>query len=300
MTTPDIDNINVTAFDPMPSPEEIHARLPLSASAAGLVMRARGAAQHPRPQGPAAVRRRRPVLDPRPGGRLDYARRLKALADEVGDTLYLVMRVYFEKPRTTTGWKGYINDPDMDDSFHVDQGMQKGPQFPARTRRTRAAGRHRGARPDRAAVSRRPDLVDGDRRAHHRIADAPRDIVRPVDAGRLQERHQRRCRHRRQRHPFRLAAAQLPRHQRPGAHVDRAHARQPLRPPRPARRRRPTELRHGQRADGRAGAASRPVAEPTSSSTARTPTATRSTSCSRWSWPTWSTRSASATSRWSA
>jgi 3-deoxy-7-phosphoheptulonate synthase len=63
------------------------------------------------------------IHDPVAG--IDYAQRLKTLADEVSETLYLVMRVYFEKPRTTTGWKGYINDPDMDDSFHVDQGMQK-------------------------------------------------------------------------------------------------------------------------------------------------------------------------------
>ena len=42
---------------------------------------------------------------------IDYAKRLKALADEVKDSLYIVMRVYFEKPRTTVGWKGLINDP---------------------------------------------------------------------------------------------------------------------------------------------------------------------------------------------
>ena len=60
---------------------------------------------------------------------LDYARRLKALADEISDTLLVVMRVYFEKPRTTTGWKGYINDPDMDDSFRVNQGMEKARGF---------------------------------------------------------------------------------------------------------------------------------------------------------------------------
>jgi 3-deoxy-7-phosphoheptulonate synthase len=41
------------------------------------------------------------------------------------------MRVYFEKPRTTVGWKGYINDPFMDDSFRVDVGMEKSPQIPA-------------------------------------------------------------------------------------------------------------------------------------------------------------------------
>src|SRR5690606_36782220 len=46
----------------------------------------------------------------------DYARRLKELAAEVSDSLYLVMRVYFEKPRTTVGWKGLINDPYLDDS----------------------------------------------------------------------------------------------------------------------------------------------------------------------------------------
>ena len=57
---------------------------------------------------------------------MDYARRLRALADEVSDTLYLVMRVYFEKPRTTTGWKGLINDPHMDDSFKIEDGLHIG------------------------------------------------------------------------------------------------------------------------------------------------------------------------------
>ncbi|MEF8713501.1 MAG: 3-deoxy-7-phosphoheptulonate synthase [Accumulibacter sp.] len=130
MTTFDIDNINVTAFDPMPSPEEVHAQLPLSASAARLVMHGREVLRNildrsdPRlfvVVGPCSIH------DPVAG--FDYAQRLKALADEVSETLYLVMRVYFEKPRTTTGWKGYINDPDMDDSFRVDQGMLKAREF---------------------------------------------------------------------------------------------------------------------------------------------------------------------------
>lgn len=56
---------------------------------------------------------------------IDYAKRLKALSKEVGDTLYLVMRVYFEKPRTTVGWKGLINDPYLDGSFDVDAGLRK-------------------------------------------------------------------------------------------------------------------------------------------------------------------------------
>jgi 3-deoxy-7-phosphoheptulonate synthase len=128
--SPDLENINVASFDAMPSPEELHARLPLTESAAASVTRGREALRN-------ILERRDPRLfvvvgpcsihDPVAG--LDYARRLKVLQDEVADTLLLVMRVYFEKPRTTTGWKGYINDPDMDDSFRVDQGMEKARQF---------------------------------------------------------------------------------------------------------------------------------------------------------------------------
>jgi 3-deoxy-7-phosphoheptulonate synthase len=60
---------------------------------------------------------------------LDYAKRLKELAKEVEDTLLLVMRVYFEKPRTTTGWKGLINDPHMNDSFKIEEGLHIGRQL---------------------------------------------------------------------------------------------------------------------------------------------------------------------------
>ena len=53
----------------------------------------------------------------------EYARKLKKLSERVKDKLLLIMRVYFEKPRTTIGWKGLINDPDMDDSFHIEKGL---------------------------------------------------------------------------------------------------------------------------------------------------------------------------------
>ena len=55
----------------------------------------------------------------------DYARRLKRLHDECADSLFIVMRIYFEKPRTTVGWKGLINDPNMDDSFHLEEGLHR-------------------------------------------------------------------------------------------------------------------------------------------------------------------------------
>ena len=130
MTTLDIDNINVSAFDPMPSPEEILAQLPLSPNAARMILRSREVLRNILDRkdrrlfvvvGPCSIH------DPVAG--LDYAHRLRALAAEVSETLYLVMRAYIEKPRTTTGWKGYINDPDMDDSFHVDRGMHKAREF---------------------------------------------------------------------------------------------------------------------------------------------------------------------------
>lgn len=57
---------------------------------------------------------------------MEYARKLKAVADKVSDTLLLVMRVYFEKPRTTVGWKGLINDPHLDDSFDIEAGLTIG------------------------------------------------------------------------------------------------------------------------------------------------------------------------------
>ncbi|MGC1274377.1 MAG: 3-deoxy-7-phosphoheptulonate synthase [Planctomycetaceae bacterium] len=55
----------------------------------------------------------------------EYAERLKALSDRVADTMLLVMRVYFEKPRTTVGWKGLINDPHLDDSFDIAEGLRR-------------------------------------------------------------------------------------------------------------------------------------------------------------------------------
>jgi 3-deoxy-7-phosphoheptulonate synthase len=124
------ENLNVEAFDLMPSPDEIKGRVPLTEAAARTVVEARRAveaildARDPRlflVVGPCSIH------DPVAG--LDYARRLRDLADEVKDALLLVMRVYFEKPRTSVGWKGFINDPHMDDSFRIDEGMERARRF---------------------------------------------------------------------------------------------------------------------------------------------------------------------------
>ncbi|TAK42812.1 MAG: 3-deoxy-7-phosphoheptulonate synthase [Betaproteobacteria bacterium] len=119
-----LDNVNVEAMEEMPSPAEVEARVPLTEGAARTVLAGRNAVRAILDRKDA---RRFVVVGPcsihDPAAALDYAERLRRLADEVRETLALVMRVYFEKPRTATGWKGFINDPGMDDSFRIDEGI---------------------------------------------------------------------------------------------------------------------------------------------------------------------------------
>jgi 3-deoxy-7-phosphoheptulonate synthase len=124
------ENLNVVGIDQMPSPAQIKTRVPLTERAAEAVLAGRRALmdildrKDPRLfiiVGPCSIH------DPVAG--LDYARRLRQLADRVKDTFHVVMRVYFEKPRTSTGWKGFINDPRMDDSFRIEEGMERGRRF---------------------------------------------------------------------------------------------------------------------------------------------------------------------------
>jgi len=63
-----------------------------------------------------------------PKSAIEYAHKLKVLKDELADDLVVVMRVYFEKPRTTVGWKGLINDPDINGSFNITKGLKLGRQ----------------------------------------------------------------------------------------------------------------------------------------------------------------------------
>ena len=69
-----------------------------------------------------------------PAAAIEYARRLKAVADEHARDLRIVMRVYFEKPRTTVGWKGLINDPRLDGSFAINEGLRKARRWRPRRR----------------------------------------------------------------------------------------------------------------------------------------------------------------------
>ena len=118
-------NIHVTGFDPLITPRELQAELPLPESAQDSVAEARTAAEAILSEadrrliavvGPCSIHEERAALE--------YAQRLKALADRVTDRILVFMRVYFEKPRTTVGWKGLINDPHLNDTFDMNTGLR--------------------------------------------------------------------------------------------------------------------------------------------------------------------------------
>jgi len=119
-----IHNINVIAKETLPSPKTIKAILPLTQSARETVINSRNALVSILDQkdkrlivvvGPCSIH----DID----AAKDYAGRLKDLAGDLSDVFHILMRVYFEKPRTTVGWKGLINDPNIDDTFQIDKGV---------------------------------------------------------------------------------------------------------------------------------------------------------------------------------
>ena len=119
------ENLNIEAFETLPTPEEVHDRLPLTEAAARTVV-----------EGRRALERILDRKDPRlfvvvgpcsihdPGAAMAYAGRLALQRERLGADLELVMRVYFEKPRTTVGWKGLINDPYLNGSFRINEGLR--------------------------------------------------------------------------------------------------------------------------------------------------------------------------------
>jgi 3-deoxy-7-phosphoheptulonate synthase len=119
-----LENLNVLSQLTLLPPSQLHDDIPASARATQTVSAARRTMASI-----LAGRDRRlfvvvgPCSIHDPAAAMEYAHKLKALADELAEQLFIVMRVYFEKPRTTVGWKGLINDPHMDDSFCIDEGL---------------------------------------------------------------------------------------------------------------------------------------------------------------------------------
>jgi 3-deoxy-7-phosphoheptulonate synthase len=118
------DDLRVTGTTEVIAPSSLNFALPITDTAADTVNAGR-----------STVRRILAGEDPRllvvvgpcsihdPAAALDYARRLQAFAPTLADDLYIVMRTYFEKPRTTVGWKGLVNDPGLDGSFRINDGL---------------------------------------------------------------------------------------------------------------------------------------------------------------------------------
>ncbi|MEM7358958.1 MAG: 3-deoxy-7-phosphoheptulonate synthase [Pseudomonadota bacterium] len=122
-----LDNTNITSFERLVTPEQLKSGIPLTEAISEQVAESRKVIRNILDGkdhrlivvvGPCSVHD--------PESAIEYAKRLKILADRLSDQLFIVMRVYFEKPRTTVGWKGLINDPDLDGSFNIEKGLSVG------------------------------------------------------------------------------------------------------------------------------------------------------------------------------
>lgn len=119
------DDLRIVEIKEVIIPEEVHEEMPLSDAAAQTVLQARNDIHRILKRvddrllaiiGPCSIHDSEAAHE--------YAHRLKTVKDELQDDLVVVMRVYFEKPRTTVGWKGLINDPDLDSSFNINKGLR--------------------------------------------------------------------------------------------------------------------------------------------------------------------------------
>ena len=125
-----ITNINIRELSNLPSPEFYQKKYPSSEQQTSLIKESRKTIENIIEgkdsrllllMGPCSIH------DTKAG--IEYAEKLKELADKVSENIYVVMRVYFEKPRTTVGWKGLINDPDLNGSFNIPKGIEIGREF---------------------------------------------------------------------------------------------------------------------------------------------------------------------------
>ena len=130
MSHPRLENINIESVTPLATPREMKTAIPLNAATIATVARGRETIEHildgddPRliaVVGPCSIHNLKAAEE--------YAFKLKTLADEIADSIYVVMRVYFEKPRSSIGWKGLINDPFMNDTFHIEEGIRMARHF---------------------------------------------------------------------------------------------------------------------------------------------------------------------------
>ena len=173
---------------------------------------------------------------------LEYARRLQDLGEKCADRLLIVMRVYFEKPRTTVGWKGLLYDPHLDDTFDITTGLQKGRKLlldvaemglPTATEFL-----------DPIVPQYLADLISWvaigarttESQTHRQMASG---LSMPVG---FKKRHRRQHEDRRRRHSIRPGATRFSGYRPVRSHCSNPHGGQSLRSPGPARRQRRPEL----------------------------------------------------------
>ncbi len=120
------ENLHIEGFDPLITPKQLRHMVPLTERSSQVVTLGRQEiVRIMEREDPRFLMVIGPCSIHDPEGAFDYARRLKALSEEVADQILIVMRVYFEKPRTSVGWKGLINDPDLDDSCNLSEGLRR-------------------------------------------------------------------------------------------------------------------------------------------------------------------------------
>ena len=121
------DDLRIIEMQELSPPDEVRRELPVSDNAAETILNSRKTIENILDDkddrvfvvvGPCSIHD--------PIAAIDYANRLKKISDEVSKNLFVIMRVYFEKPRTTIGWKGLINDPMLDGSFKINEGIRIG------------------------------------------------------------------------------------------------------------------------------------------------------------------------------
>ncbi len=119
------DNLRITSSAPIMPPNELMEKFPLNNAASASIFQARETIKEILTGndkrlmvivGPCSIHDSKAARE--------YAQKLAELKEELKEDLFIVMRVYFEKPRTTIGWKGLINDPDLDESFNIDKGLK--------------------------------------------------------------------------------------------------------------------------------------------------------------------------------
>ena len=225
-----IVDVHVRNTVPLPTPRELEAELPMSDEVRASVVRGRQAIEDILDgrdsrllviTGPCSIHDEQAALE--------YAERLARLNEELGDRVCIAMRVYFEKPRTTVGWKGMIYDPDLDGSFNI--ASRPAPGAPVADRPSAGPRPADGARSSwtRSRRSTSADLISWvavgarttESQTHRQMASGL------SHAGRLQEQHRRQHRGRRQRAALGARAARLPRYRPRGPDLHGADQRQP-------------------------------------------------------------------------